>query len=106
MTEPTEAGEMVPSPHLSPTFVWMELNRRIDANAQKIERLDTSGPRGMDALRQDVGRLRQDLLDHESAHQRAADLAVTSRRWFIGTVVALVTPLYPLIIWLIQRGAG
>lgn len=104
MSEPA-GEEMVPGPHISTTFLWVELNRRIDGNAQRIERMDANGPRGMDGLRAEVSRLRQDLVDHETTHQRAAEQAVAARRWFIGTVLAAVVPLYPLLIWIIQRGA-
>lgn len=103
MTEPADS-EVIPGPHLSPTFVWVELNRRVDDLLRRLDQLDRDGPRGLDALRQDVGNLRQDLVDHEKEHRRAADLAVASRRWFIGTVLAVVVPLYPLLIWAIQRG--
>lgn len=101
MTEPVPE---IPGPHLSPTFVWVELSRRIDANQARLDRLDEHGSRGVDGLRQEVTRLRADLVEHEGMHQRAAEQTATSRRWFVGTVVALITPLYPLIIWLISRG--
>lgn len=100
----TEAVPEIPGPHLSPTFVWVELSRRIDANQARLDRLDEHGSRGVDALREQVTRLRQDLIDHEGMHQRAADEVATARRWLIGIVIALITPLYPLIIWILTKG--
>lgn len=97
------APDLPPSAPLSPTFVWVELNRRIDDNKRRLDALDEHGTRGVDSLKQEVVRLRSDLEGHEKLHQRQADDQRTSRRWFVGTTIALVTPLYPLLIWLITR---
>lgn len=98
-----------PAP-LSPLFIWGELkatraeyDRRLDALATKIDQLDQHGSRGVDALRIEVQQLRKDFLDHETAHQRQADAQVSSRRWFIGVMVALMVPLYPLLGYIIVR---
>lgn len=85
---------------------WHEIGRldgRINENARRIDQLDQQGPRGIDALRQEVQRLRTDLQEHEVAHQRDAQDRRTGRRWAIGlgvaAAVALIAPLYPVILF-------
>lgn len=102
-TMPNEQAPVAQSP-LSVMFVWMELNRRVDAIVRRLEQLDEHGTRGVDALKGEVRQLGKDMSEHEKAHQRTADQQQTNRRWMIGTLIALVTPLYPLLIWLITRG--
>lgn len=130
MPDPAVAAAPMP---LSPMFIWTELgrrldqvhsesSRRIDALGTKLERLDEHGSRGVDQLRDQVGRLADDITGHEKQHaealkvqraaaaeQRAAVAAAAAeqraaRRWLVGAVIAVVTPMYPLLIWLISRG--
>jgi hypothetical protein len=102
-------------PHLSPTFVWIETNRRLDvavaefraaqlAMSARFERLDEHGSRGVDLLRVEVKSLRDDVTEHERLHENSRKEQVAARRWLIGVVIALIVPLYPLLIWLITRG--
>jgi hypothetical protein len=83
---------------MSPMFVWMEINRRMDGVVRRIERLDEYGSRGVDGLRTEVARLRQDFGDHETAHEQARRDQVSGRRWLIGILIAVITPLYPLLL--------
>lgn len=62
-----------------------------------IERLDSLGSRGVGALQgkveqfsKELQRLTDDLEGHEASH-------VSNKRWTVGIVIALVTPLYPLL---------
>lgn len=100
-----------PAP-LSPMFIWGELkatrseyDRRLDALTLKLEQLDQHGTRGVEALRLEVQQLRKDLLNHEDQHRRQADAQVSSRRWFVGVMVTLLVPLYPLLGYIIVRMA-
>jgi hypothetical protein len=88
---------------LSPTFVWIETNRRIDALSLRVDALDEHGSRGVDGLRTEVARLGRDLEEHEREHQRSAVEQRASRRFTLGAVIALVTPLYPTLFWLVQK---
>src|SRR5262245_12642788 len=88
---------------LSPTFVWVELNRRMDMLSRTVDDLDKHGSRGVDGLRVEVGRLRSDLEEHEKNHKQAEQDQRTARRWLVGTVVSLIVPLYPLLGWLLTR---
>jgi len=91
-------NEAVPDAPLSTAFVWLEINRRLDSMAHRVDRLDEAGPRGLEALRGQVAQLRADLVEHEAAHQAAAQEQRTARRWQVGLVVSLIVPLYPLIL--------
>jgi hypothetical protein len=98
-----------PGLEMSPAFVWMEINRRVDVLTHKLERLDEHGTRGVDALRNDVARLRQDYAEHEASHKTARDDQVSGRRWLVGIFIATITPLYPLLgaaIWLAAHAHG
>lgn len=96
------------APEISPNFVWMETNRRIDVLGHRLDRMDETGTRGVDALRVELAGIRRDFLDHEGKHSEDAREAATARRWLIGVVVALITPLYPLLIgaliWAVKHG--
>jgi hypothetical protein len=82
-------------------FLWREVDRldgRITQVDRRVGQLDEHGSRGVEALRGQLGQLGRDFEAHEKAHERAAAEQTTSRRWMIGIVVALVVPLYPLIL--------
>ncbi|HEV8568928.1 MAG TPA: hypothetical protein VGQ92_17910 [Actinoplanes sp.] len=82
-------------------LLWREvdrLERIIEGQGRRVDHLDEHGSRGVDFLKGQVERIRKDIEEHELAHAEAAKLAVSNRRWLIGILVALVTPLYPLII--------
>lgn len=82
---------------MSPDFVWMEINRRVDSLAHRVDRLDEHGTRGVERLASEVRQLRTDFLDHEGTHEAARKETVSARRWLIGITVAVVTPLYPVL---------
>lgn len=103
MADPEPIEQSTPPPLLSPTFVWVEVNRRIDAITHRVDALDSHGSRGVDSLRLELGRLREDLEGHERSHERQTAEQRSSRRFTLGTIVALVTPLYPLLIWILSR---
>jgi len=102
MNETTPAVELHAAP-LSPTFVWIEMNRRVDALARRVDGLDEHGSRGINGLRTEVARLGLDLEEHEREHQRQAAEQRTARRFTLAAVIALVTPLYPTLFWLVQK---
>lgn len=94
---------------MSTTFVWMEINRRVDSLSHRVDRLDEHGTRGVDALRTEVARLRTDFVDHETSHEKARLEAVSGRRWLIGILLAAIAPLYPAIgtaIYFVLRNHG
>jgi hypothetical protein len=102
VSETAPAAEPHAAP-LSPTFVWIEMNRRIDALARRVDGLDEHGSRGINGLRTEVARLGHDLEEHERQHQAQVSEQRTARRFTLGAVIALVTPLYPLVFWLVQK---
>jgi DNA invertase Pin-like site-specific DNA recombinase len=77
------------------------LTRRMEAVDRRIDHLDEHGTRGVDALRAAFTTLQRDLADHEALHAEQARTQIASRRWLIGLVVGLITPLYPLLITLL-----
>jgi hypothetical protein len=93
MSEPTQASRP-PGPIGQAEFLlWREVDRldgRITDNARAIDRLDQMGSRGVESLRSKVDQLAHDLEQHEQQH-------VSSRRWTIGVVLAVVVPLYPMV---------
>lgn len=81
-------------------MLWREvdrLERSIDAQGKRMEYLDEHGSRGVDALKGQIEQIRKDIAEHESAHTEAARLLAQNRRWLLGTIVGLITPLYPLL---------
>lgn len=105
MSEPMPEVPMNPAVGtLSPIFIWTELSRRVDLVTAKVERLDEHGTRGVDQLRDQITRLAKDIGDHERGHERAADEQRISRRWTVGITLGAVTPLYPLLLWVLSRG--
>ncbi len=74
------------------------MDRRIDESFKKLDNLDQYGSRGVEGLRAEVRSLRQDWIDHERQHERTA----TNLKWAIGltigSVIAMVGPLYPLLL--------
>lgn len=82
------------------------LTRRVDKLDARIDRLDEHGTRGVEALRLSFETLKRDLADHETMHTEAARSQTTARRFLIGTVVALVVPLYPVLFWLITLASA
>lgn len=81
-------------------LLWREvdrLERSIDAQGKRMEYLDEHGSRGVDSLKGQIEQIRKDIAEHETAHAEAARLLATNRRWMIGVIVALITPLYPLL---------
>lgn len=105
MTHPSAPRPVDPAD--SNFLLWREvdrLERSIEANARRIDHLDEHGSRGVDALKTQIEQIRKDFLDHEDMHTEAARQAieaarqaVQARRWTIGLLVALITPLYPMI---------
>lgn len=85
----------------SPAWVVLReldaLTRRMDATDRRIDHLDEHGTRGIDALRAQLTALTRDLSEHENLHTEQAHAATASRRWLVGTVLAVVVPLYPMI---------
>lgn len=79
------------------------VNWRLAQLEHQVVQIDQQGTRGVAPLAQRVDQIAEDLHEHERQHERAADQAVKGRRWTIGIVVALVTPLYPLLIALVIR---
>lgn len=101
MTEPT------PRPSATdPNFLlWREvdrLDRRADAIDRRIDQLDQNGTRGVGALQLTVQQLASDMREHERKHEEEHAEMAAHRRWLIGIVVgvlvALVGPLYPLLL--------
>jgi hypothetical protein len=88
-------------------LLWREvdrLERSIEAHGRRMEYLDEHGSRGVDALKGQIEQIRKDFLEHEGTHAESAKLAreaataaATARRWMIGVIIALVTPLYPVL---------
>lgn len=112
--EPTRPPSTTPQGGADANFLlWREvdrLERSIESQARRMEHLDEHGSRGVDALKGKIEQIRKDFMDHETMHAEAARLAaeaarqaVQSRRWLIGVTIALVTPLYPLIIAIFAR---
>lgn len=104
-TPPTPPGS-VPAASSSDFLLWREvdrLDRRIDTEAARLSRLDEHGSRGVEALRNQVQQLTRDIQEHELLHARQQEQQITGRRWIVGTVVALVVPLYPLLLWLLSN---
>ena len=102
MTEPSQssaAGGSGSTP-ASDFLLWREvdrLDRRIDETRGRLDVLDQHGTRGVDALRNQVLQLAKDIEQHEQLHQAQTEQQITGRRWVIGTVCALIVPLYPLL---------
>lgn len=92
-------------------LLWREvdrLERSLGDHGRRMEYLDEHGSRGVDALKGQIEQIRKDFIDHEGAHSEAAKLArdaavqaATARRWMIGVIIGMVTPLYPLLLFLI-----
>lgn len=104
MSEPTPPS---PAPAAGGDFhVWRDIDRidrRIDNVAQQVAQLDQYGSRGVDALRSEVQTLSKDIQDHEKAHRDAAVEQTKARRFQITMVIALIGPLYPLIVLILTR---
>ena len=125
MTTPHDSGTRPPGGDF---LLWREvdrLDRRVDEVAARAERLiaearaelagdvgrvdsrvdriDEYGSRGVEALRQELKRLRADWESHEVMHAQAAQDQKAARRWTIGLVAGLIAPLYPLIIAAVVR---
>jgi hypothetical protein len=92
---------------LDPMFVWIELNRRVDALVGRVNGLDEHGSRGVDVLRVELAQLRKDLGDHEELHRQAEANQRTLRQWAIGLVIVGILALVSnpfLVYWLTHRG--
>lgn len=104
MSEPTPPSPAAPA---SGDFhVWRDidrLDRRIDVVASQIGQLDQFGSRGVDALRQEVQTLSKDIKDHEQVHKDTTAAQAKARQFQIGMVVALIGPLYPLILLILTH---
>lgn len=112
-TMPDPAMQPAPAP-LSPMFIWTtlqaalqegrhEVARELDKVNTRIDKLDEHGTRGVEGLRTAVVQLQRDVQDHEKAHDVARRDAEAGRRWLIGIVVGAITPLYPLIGYVIFK---
>lgn len=96
------------------------LRDMVQANATHIGMIDSAGTRGSGILQvslteliKDVSELKADMnarfTDHDRLHEREKSERLSSRRWFIGTTVALLTAmggLYPFLYTLIVSRAG
>src|SRR5207237_943831 len=82
-------------------------DKRIDRAFLQLDELDQHGSRGVDGLRIEVANLRADFAAHERAHEREVAERRTARRWGLGlgitAAVALVGPVYPLLLLLLER---
>src|SRR5438105_6270711 len=105
------ASEGPAQPVAQPEFhLWREVDRldkRIDRAFLQLDELDQHGSRGVDGLRIEVANLRADFAAHERAHEREVAERRTARRWGLGlgitAAVALVGPVYPLLLLLLER---
>lgn len=90
-----------PAPEL---LIW-----RLDQLERRVDGIDTGGTRGVQALTLRVDELVKDMATHEAEHKASEQQRRSDRRWIIGVAVALITPLYPLIGWMLAaalRGGG
>lgn len=79
---------------------------RVQQLEAKYAQLDQQGSRGVTELRLEVRQLAKEFGEHEEQHKQARKDQATSRRWLVGIVVALITPLYPLLFVLLRlKGA-
>ncbi len=85
--------------HVDPLVGW-----RLSQLELKYERLDTKGSAGVQALAAQVSQLAIDFEAHERQHKEEAKAQVAARRWMVGIVVALIGPLYPIILIFSHRG--
>jgi len=85
--------------HVDPLVGW-----RLSQLELKYERLDKEGSAGVQALTSQVRQLAADFEAHERQHKEEAKAQVAARRWMVGIVVALIGPLYPIILIFSHRG--
>ena len=96
------AASPPPAPPADSTPVAL-LTWRVDELARRVEAMDHGGTRGVQLLTQRVDQLVNDVASHKAAHTAAEEHRRTDRRWIIGTAVGLITPLYPLIGWVMTH---
>ena len=77
------------------------LSWRVDQLERRLEAIDLGGTRGVQALTLRVDELVKDGAQHEAAHHATEQQRRSDRRWIIGVAVGLITPLYPLIGWVL-----
>lgn len=97
------SGPPQPSDPVSQTgfIMW-----RLTQLEHQFTQLDQQGSRGVDGLRLQVTQLTHDFEDHERQHEQTRKEQAISRRWLVGIVVAMITPLYPLLFVLLRlKGA-
>lgn len=77
---------------------------RLEKLEQDVKSMDKSGTHGVQEIRIIVQQLQKDFIQHEVEHKENALEQKASRRFMVGTLVALIVPLYPTIIWVLTKG--
>jgi len=86
-----------PSQPVDPVSTSAFIMWRLTQLEHQFTQLDQQGSRGVAGLVQRVDQLAREFTLHEQQHENARKEQVSSRRWLLGLVALLITPLYPLL---------
>ena len=87
------------------------LRDQVGGNASRLDVIDQSGTRGVGAISVQMTEVIKDVADikakvdaHSSVHDQEERQRVLSRRWLIGTILAMMALIETPILYLVTQG--